>query len=330
MVSNVHSSDTNYSDTELIEIFKKSVFWVNPPDVAQENRTRLIDLGPEILPALLPLMEKEFLMQQYGLQDIIYGILKRYESTDNEVLKTELTATKKEIAGFLRDHLQAYSYEGLRWVIRWLAELNVDPELDIPVIIKHINHPYWRVRSAVANSLGLLESNLGSGYVIQLMQDPVEEVRSQAAVAAGRIKDPVLINPLCELLEDPLFPARMNAADSLVNIALNGYQHDIEKRMIQLLTAELPKVKHLAMEIIGRAGTKNALNYIEPFFSSGDRIMRGFAVEAAGAIGTVTIREHLEELLENEQDYFVRGKLKRVLGDSFGNRNMLFPHDHEK
>jgi len=319
------------SDKELVKMFHKSVLWVNLPDTAKENREKLIAMGPGILPSILPVMKNEFLMQQYGLQDIIYGMLGQYKKTSETEEKTvQLNKLKIEIAGYLREHCVKNSYEGLRWVVRWLAELKVSPEEDIAAIGKHVDHDYWRVRSSCASSLGLYESDIATPYIRELIKDPEEEVRAQAAYAAGLIKDAALIPSLCERLEDPLFTARMNSADSLVKLAHAGFGKEIEREIGIYLDSDKPmKTRYIALEILGRAGDENILNTVLPYLESKDRIMRGLAVESAAATGTDAVKEILDEMYDKEKDMFVIGKLEKVKGNNFGDKKKIYPRDYK-
>ena len=67
---------------DLQSIFIKAVPWYTSPDEAEEYRDKLVAMGPAVLPGLLPLMENEYLLQQYTLQDIIYGMIKRGEKPE--------------------------------------------------------------------------------------------------------------------------------------------------------------------------------------------------------------------------------------------------------
>ncbi len=186
--------------------------WVVGREKAATATALLASRGPAYVPELLALMPRENLLEQYTVE----AILKAMRDTLDEPGKDQLWQA-------LRAHLQGASeYEGIRWVMRWLAEMNRNPEDTVAALTSRATSQRWRIRQAAAESLGSLSNPLATPVLVSLASDPHEQVRAVAAWGLGRTGGAPSLPALGRALRDESFLVRFNAAAAVVERAASG------------------------------------------------------------------------------------------------------------
>ena len=295
---------------EILEKFKHAVPWTNLEEVWKPNQEELIGMGPAVIEVLLPRLRAEYLLEQYTLQEILRAVLREKEGTGEEEV------VKEEILGYLLDHIAKEDYEGLRWPVRWAAELKIEPVRTTEVIARHAASADWRLRKAVAHALGITGTKKATPILLKLAEDEIEEVRAEAFHSMGILKDPAFLPVLVAGLGDPLFPARFNAADALVLIADGKGRERVAAEIRSLLRSSEGKYLHLAIEMAGRIDAPYFAAELDGLLNGDDPLARAFAAEAMGRDGGRGTRSLLVYRLKVEEDDFVRQTIEEVLGSS--------------
>ncbi|MCK6527831.1 HEAT repeat domain-containing protein [Myxococcota bacterium] len=104
----------------------------------------------------------------------------------------------------------------------WIAVAGLHTEDTVAALTSRAHSPRWRLRLAVAESLGVLASPRAAPSLLMLMGDEKESVRAVAAWALGRSGGDGALPALAEALRDRSFLVRFNAAAALVERAAAG------------------------------------------------------------------------------------------------------------
>ena len=196
------------------------------PDDAAVARDVLAEEGQAALARMLPLLERDFLLEGYALQGIV----------------RKQVAAGVEVESLLLEALEGHRYEAQRWLVSWLSELKAPSPAVLPAI--RAVEGALLLRRSVAAALVRLEDTDG---LESLLADPDAGVR---AAAVRGLSDP---KRLVEMLSDDSFLVRFNAAELLlshpdtatVRTELQArWKHDFDR----------PAIRSLHLELLGRLG----------------------------------------------------------------------------
>lgn len=189
--------------------------------------------------------------------------------------------------------------------IRILGDIKDTTE--IPPLIKLLTRDNYNVRSDVCEALGKIGSKSAFQELSLRMEDTVEVVRKSAAVALGRIKDNRTIPYLVKGLSDPHYSVRMTSANSLVDIG----EPSVEPILL-LLSNSPGEPLYLAIEVLGRLKSKQAVIPLIGKLKDQDWATRAFVVEALKEIGDPRGIRAIAELKKKETHPFVISKIDKA------------------
>jgi len=230
----------------------------------------------------------------------------------------------KELAKSLPDSMSPYLLRTLRderkearanaiWLLGEIEQKDATDSL-ICALERKENESLKRT---IILALGKIGNRAAVPKIIPYLKDKVERNRVAACEALGRIKDEQAIPYLIDGLKDSYFSVRAAAEWAIVEFSAQSLSN-----LLNALEKKNVKSKPHLLSALGRIGEKLKDARVEririkkailPFLDSEDNLLRGYAVEALGRLGTEEIRAMLRTRMADEIDEFVLGKYRIVL-----------------
>lgn len=270
--------------------------------LVQPSRRLLIKEREQSLPYLVAQLDTDDVRERIALEEIL--------------VKMGVPAVKPLTAAFTLEAARIDVTRGARLAATVLGRIG-DPE-PVGALAAAGGHRDWKVRSAVAEALGLLARPQATPALVALLKDENEIVRKSAAVALGRIAvkadaaprlDPGTVDALIAAMGDPFYSVRESAQGALV--AAGG---PAVPKLVEEAVAGSGEARVLAAMALGMMKAKESTGKLRALVGSPDWVVRAYAIEALGRIGLAgRDRRALERLLESTQHPFVVLKAREAL-----------------
>ncbi len=175
------------------------------------------------------------------------------------------------------------------------------------------------VRSAAAEALGNLKSELGLPALAAALDDVSPDVRAAAALALARLGRPEALPPLRRRLQDAESLVRSAAAQAL------GKLGDAQAlpELVRCLTDAEPEVRTSVAEALGALGRREAVEPLLRMLGDSNLYVRSRAAMALGMLGDPRAIPAVSELLL-DKERTVRASAAESLG-RFRDRQAILP-----
>ena len=304
-----------------------------------DARSRLVELGPDVVPSLLQLVGEgvvnatlletliplltdaslpraiEHLNALEGANaDFLERALSQSTHYDPRSLFDHLesaTAARPRIERVLRARSQAVRWETLRSLLRDA------PRERVRIILSMLEHrreapAIQLVESLLASSdaftrLQALRFLQGGGAdtaakaVAECLKDKEPSIRRAAAITLGAIGSKEFLAPLCQTLRDTDLQVAGSAIEALVKIGEPG----AVRFLIEVLKDESEFARRAAVEVLNEVATTEAIQDLVQSLQDEDWWVRVRAADALGALGGDRVVEAVLSLVRID-DVFVR------------------------
>ena len=174
--------------------------------------------------------------------------------------------------------------------------------------LRRLGAARWWTRADAAERLGLAQAARATEALVARMGDPVAEVRLRAAKALGEIRGKAAVRPLIEALSQPSRWSTLRVADILSHMGAEAAESLCEE------WPKLPPVAKLsALDILGKLGRPEAIEFVRGVLAAGDPDQRARAAHALGMIGHHKPIDDLVTALR-DPDWPVRAMAAKALG----------------
>jgi HEAT repeat protein len=278
----------------------------------EPSRARLVEEHESSLPYLLSQLDTDDPRERIALEDILVRI--------------GAPAVAPLIEAFEREAARHDTTRGARLAASVLGRLGDAAAVGPLAAARH--HPDWKVRGAVAGSLGRIDTEEALPALVDLLADANEIVRKSAAFGIGGVASSMreecgcdsppssvewdaAIRALAAAMEDSYYAVRYNAADALAKVGPEA---------VPLLKEELRSDRGfgllMALRAVGDIGSDEALPYVSDLLSSEKWTVRGYAVEAFALLeSSEQVRRELTSMRKKETHPFVLYMIDRVLSE---------------
>ena len=210
---------------------------------------------------------------------------------------------RRVIEGILIDHSMR-----LRGIARERISEAFDQLGYVDDYIGQLGAGRWWWRADAAEKLGLARAARGTDPLVARMSDPVAEVRLRAAKALGEIRGKAAVQPLIDALGQPSRWSTLRVADILSHMGEEAAESICE------VWPKLPPVAKLsALDILGKLGRPEAIEFVRGVLGTGDPDQRARAAHALGMIGHHRPIEDLANALR-DPEWPVRAMAAKALG----------------
>ncbi|MGQ9896086.1 MAG: HEAT repeat domain-containing protein [Acidobacteriota bacterium] len=175
------------------------------------------------------------------------------------------------------------------------------------------------VRSAAAEALGNLKSDLGAPALIAALDDVSPDVRAAAALALARLGQPQGILPLRRRLQDAEPVVRSAVAQALGKLG----DRQALPELVKCLADTEPEVRTSAAEALGALGQSEAVEPLLRALGDDNLYVRSRAALALGTLGAPRAVLAVKELLL-DKERTVRASAAEALG-RFRDRQAVLP-----
>jgi HEAT repeat protein len=174
-----------------------------------------------------------------------------------------------------------------------------------------LRHEKYPVRSQFAAALGRIsDPRAVPNLVLTLAGDPVDDVRKSSAVALGLIGDSRATEALIVHLNDQYFGVRKAASEALLKL------DPVPLDEIALAAGSYSGIAvGMVIETLGKTKDEQAEKHLLLFLESPAPLIRGYAIDALGELGTDGARRALQRLDEStkSRSLFERARLRAAL-----------------
>ena len=311
-----------------------------------EARTRIIEIGPEMLPALLdlahegthsaPLLETiapllttsnlgravEVMAASEGpAADFLERCLGTSTAYDPQMLFTLFehhTSVRPRLERVLRARAGGLRWDAVRVLLREpnrerirlllaILEMRREPQaVQLALAVLDLPDAWMRIQA-----LRYLKGSEGEGITAALaarLKDTEPGVRRAAAEALGGLKAHDQLQPLCHALRDADLQTAGAAIGALVAIGDPG----AVKHLVQVLKDESEFARRAAVEVLNEVATPEAIEDLVQSLQDEDWWVRVRAADALGALGGDRVVDAILKLVRSE-DVFVRRYAVEIL-----------------
>lgn len=304
-----------------------------------EARTRLIELGPEVLPSLIQLVAEgahhaavletmaplvtdrsvERLVQSLAAAegpsaDFLEKVLAHAVNYDPRQL-FDLLETSGSARPRIERALRARSH-GMRWesfrallrepprervriVLSMLESRREPPAVQLVASLLESADAWIRIQALRYLQGGGAESVLPN--VAGCLKDKEATVRKTAATALGDLRAKEYLGPLCQTLRDADIQVAGSAIEALVKIG----DPAAVRHLIEVLKDESEYARRAAVEVLNEVATTEAIEDLVHSLQDEDWWVRVRAADALGALGGDRVVDAILALVRND-DVFVR------------------------
>lgn len=166
----------------------------------------------------------------------------------------------------------------------------------------------WWFRADAAERLGIAHATRAIDPLVARMSDASPEVRLRAAKALGEIRGKAAVQPLVEALTQPSRWSTLRIADILSRMGAEAAE-----TLVEGWPALPPAAKIAALDILGKLGRPEAIDFLTGVLQSGSSDERARAAHALGMIGHHKPIEGLIRAL-GDAEWPVRAMAAKALG----------------